>query len=119
MALPFVPAFGPVPGGPELLVIFLVVLLVFGPVVAAVVFALRYARNRGERSDRVTELEDRVAELEREREQWFDGDSGADAGERDGGVEARDAASAEEAVEDWEGERARGDDGRGDDASRE
>lgn len=60
-----VPLFGPVPGGLELVVIFFVV-LVLGPVVAAVYAAVRYSDRAEEDNadERIAELETRVAELE-------------------------------------------------------
>jgi hypothetical protein len=62
-----VPLFPGVPGGPELVVIFLVILLVFGPVVLGVVVLLAYLRRKGggdDRSRRIAELEARIDELE-------------------------------------------------------
>jgi sec-independent protein translocase protein TatA len=77
-----VPLFPGLPGGPELLVVFLVILLVFGPLVLGVVALFAYLRRRdadgGDASDRLAELEARVTELERE-ERGAGGD-GSDAG---------------------------------------
>lgn len=55
------PLFGTVPGGPEMvLVMFFVVLLFFGPVVALVVLAMRTSRD----DEEVRELQRRIDELE-------------------------------------------------------
>lgn len=57
------PLFGAIPGGPELMIILFVLLMLFGPVVAAVVFLL----NRSEgNDDEVAEMKARVDELEAE-----------------------------------------------------
>lgn len=55
--------FGPIPGGIELAVIFLVFLLLFAPAILAIGVGLRLYRKR---TDRLTELEREVEEL-RER----------------------------------------------------
>ncbi|WP_380678496.1 Sec-independent protein translocase subunit TatA/TatB [Salinigranum sp. GCM10025319] len=58
-----VPLFPGVPGGPELLVILLLMIALFGlPVVIVAVFGWRYL----DRNDQVEELEARVRELESE-----------------------------------------------------
>lgn len=63
-----VPLFPGVPGGPELLIIFMVILLVFGPVVLGVVVLFAYLRRKrgdeDEKSERIAELEARIDELE-------------------------------------------------------
>ena len=65
----FVPAFPGIPGGPELLIILLIAILVFGVPFVLLVGAVFLGWNvLGSRQDRVEELEDRVAELERELE---------------------------------------------------
>jgi sec-independent protein translocase protein TatA len=65
-----VPLFPGVPGGPELIVIFFVILLVFGPVVLGVVVLFAYLRRKrgdeDEKSERIAELEARINELEGE-----------------------------------------------------
>lgn len=64
-----VPLFPGVPGGPELLIIFMVILLVFGPVVLGVVVLFAYLRRKrgdeDEKTERIAELEARIDELER------------------------------------------------------
>lgn len=52
--------FGPIPGGIELAVVFLIALLLFGPVILAVVVGLRLY---GRRSGRIAELETEIEEL--------------------------------------------------------
>ncbi len=52
--------FGPIPGGIELAVVFLIALLLFGPVILAVLVGLRLY---GRRSSRIAELEAEVEEL--------------------------------------------------------
>jgi sec-independent protein translocase protein TatA len=73
-----VPLFPGVPGGPELIIIFLVILLVFGPVVLGVVVLFAYLRRKGggddEKDERIAELEARIDELE--------GETGGDATDR-------------------------------------
>lgn len=65
----FVPAFG-IPGGVELLVIFLIVVVVFGLPLVLLLGAVFLGWNvLGSRRERVEELESRVAELERELEE--------------------------------------------------
>ena len=65
----FVPAFPGIPGGPELLIIFLIVIVVFGLPLVLVAGAVFLGWNvLGSRGERVEELEERVAELERELE---------------------------------------------------
>ncbi|MFC5366821.1 hypothetical protein [Salinirubrum litoreum] len=63
-----VPLFPGIPGGPELIIIFLVILLVFGPVVLGVVVLFAYLRRKGggddEKSQRIEELEARIDQLE-------------------------------------------------------
>jgi sec-independent protein translocase protein TatA len=63
-----VPLFPGVPGGPELFIIFLVILLVFGPVVLGVVVLLAYLRRKegrdDEKSERIADLEARIDQLE-------------------------------------------------------
>lgn len=65
-----VPLFPGVPGGPELIIIFMMVLLVFGPVVLGVVVLFAYLRRKrgdeDEKSQRIEELEARIDELEGE-----------------------------------------------------
>jgi sec-independent protein translocase protein TatA len=64
-----VPAFPGIPGGPELLVIFLIMIVLFGLPLVLIVGAVFLGWNvLGSRGERVEELEDRVAELERELE---------------------------------------------------
>ena len=64
-----VPAFPGVPGGVELLVILLIMLVVFGLPLVLLLGAMFLGWNvLGSRRERVEELEDRVAELERELE---------------------------------------------------
>lgn len=55
-----------VPGGPELLIVLLVLFVLFGPVVLAVVALVKYTDDGEAGDDRVDELEARVAELEQE-----------------------------------------------------
>ncbi|MFB6125789.1 MAG: twin-arginine translocase TatA/TatE family subunit [Halolamina sp.] len=94
-----IPAFGPLPGGPELVVILLVVFVLFGPVVLAVAALLSYGDD-----DEVAELRERVSELEAQMgadggddESAGDGGHGDDAG--DGGSdEATDAAGRDSAA---------------------
>ena len=65
----FVPAFPGIPGGPELLIILLITIVVFGLPLVLLVGAVFLGWNvLGSRRERVEELEDRVAELERELE---------------------------------------------------
>ena len=74
-----------VAGGPELLVVFLVMFLLFGPVVLAVVALVKYTDGG---TDRLDELEARVAELEgRNDGEGEDGDGPHDAHDTDGGVD--------------------------------
>jgi sec-independent protein translocase protein TatA len=64
-----VPAFPGIPGGPELLIILLIMLVVFGLPFVLLVGAVFLGWNvLGSRRGRVEELEERVAELERELE---------------------------------------------------
>ena len=64
-----VPAFPGVPGGVELLIILLIVIIVFGLPLVLIVGAVFLGWNvLGSRGERVEELEERVAELERELE---------------------------------------------------
>jgi len=78
--VPAVPAFGGVPGGPELLVILMISVLLFGVPIAliagAVVFLKRRSDGEEADADRIAELE---AEVERLREKVDD-----EADERDG-----------------------------------
>ncbi len=81
--VPTVPAFGGVPAGPELVIILLIAVLLFGVplvVIAGAVLFLKL-RSDGESADadRIAELE---AEVERLREQVGDEPNGRD--ERDG-----------------------------------
>ncbi|TKX77922.1 preprotein translocase subunit TatA [Halorubrum sp. SD626R] len=78
-----VPAFGGVPGGPELLILLIIFVLLFGvpvAVIAGVVLILKL-RSGGEEADadRIAELE---AEVERLREQVDDGPDERDDGDR-------------------------------------
>lgn len=62
-----VPLFGPVPGGPELLIITLVALvLFFGPVVAVVYLLVRESDADGVDDDELAEMQGRIDELEAE-----------------------------------------------------
>jgi sec-independent protein translocase protein TatA len=81
-----VPLFPGVPGGPELLVILLLMVALFGlPVVIVAVFGWRYLH----RDDQVEELRARVDELESELDEVDEEDEGrsvvdpADEGESD------------------------------------
>ena len=63
----FVPAFPGIPGGPELLIILLIMIVLFGLPLVLIVGAVFLGWNvLGSRGERVEELEERVAELERE-----------------------------------------------------
>ena len=65
----FVPAFPGVPGGVELLIILLVLVVVFGLPLVLIVGAVFLGWNvLGSRGERVEKLEERVDELERELE---------------------------------------------------
>ncbi|WP_199174699.1 preprotein translocase subunit TatA [Halegenticoccus soli] len=87
-----------VPGGPELLIVLAATLLLFGPVVLAVVALLRYfdRDGRGEGDDvRVAEFEARVAELERRVEDGRRTGAGADDSDAIGsGADDSDAISS-------------------------
>lgn len=98
--------FGPVPGGPELLIIFFVFLLLFGPLVAAVYAALRYFG--GSEADRVEELEERVEELDRGV-----GDSSERSGTDIGGERSESGAGAERTADDAGAEGTANDAGSG------
>ncbi|MEF8869649.1 MAG: twin-arginine translocase TatA/TatE family subunit [Haloarculaceae archaeon] len=64
-----VPAFPGLPGGPELLIVFLIMVLVFGLPLVLLAGAVFLGWNvLGSGRGRVEELEDRVAEVERELE---------------------------------------------------
>lgn len=64
-----VPLFPGLPGGPELLIVLLIfMILVVGPGILLVVFGAYVLRGRDGDDDRVEELEARIEELERERE---------------------------------------------------
>lgn len=64
-----VPAFPGIPGGPELLVILLIMVVLFGLPLVLIVGAVFLGWNvLGSRGERVEELESRVEELERELE---------------------------------------------------
>ena len=78
----FVPAFPGIPGGPELLIILLIMIVVFGLPFVLLLGAVFLGWNvLGSRRERVEELEERVAELERELER--ERSEGRDGGERD------------------------------------
>jgi sec-independent protein translocase protein TatA len=81
--VPTVPAFGGVPGGPELLIILLISVLIFGVplvVIAGAVVFLKLRSDDGEAdADRIAELE---AEVERLREQVDDEPEEADGGDQ-------------------------------------
>jgi hypothetical protein len=86
-----VPLFGPVPGGPELLIITLVTLLLFfGPVVAVVYLLVRESDADGVDDDELAEMQGRIDELEAEiaADAATDDEDGAehvdDAGDTDG-----------------------------------
>ncbi|MFC6938874.1 preprotein translocase subunit TatA [Salinirubellus sp. GCM10025818] len=65
----FVPAFPGIPGGPELLIILLIMVVLFGLPLVLIVGAVFLGWNvLGSRGERVEELESRVEELERELE---------------------------------------------------
>ena len=77
--VPTVPAFGGVPGGPELVILLLVLVLLFGVPVVVIAGAVLFFRLRSDEepdADRIAELE---AEVERLREMVDDGPD-----ERDG-----------------------------------
>ena len=77
-----VPAFPGIPGGPELLVILLITIVVFGLPFVLLIGAVFLGWNvLGSRRERVEELEERVAELERELER--ERSEGRNGGERD------------------------------------
>ena len=61
------PLFGPVPGGPELLVILLVAVLLFGVPIVLLLGVLGYLRTGDSSEERIAELERRIQELEREQ----------------------------------------------------
>jgi sec-independent protein translocase protein TatA len=65
-----VPLFPGLPGGPELLIVLIIfMILVVGPGILLVLFGAYVLRGRGgDDEDRVEELEARIEELERERE---------------------------------------------------
>jgi sec-independent protein translocase protein TatA len=64
-----VPAFPGIPGGPELLIILLIMVVLFGLPLVLIVGAVFLGWNvLGSRGERVEELESRVEELERELE---------------------------------------------------
>jgi sec-independent protein translocase protein TatA len=81
--VPTVPAFGGVPGGPELLIILLISVLIFGVplvVIAGAVAFLRLRSDDGEAdADRIAELE---AEVERLREKVDDEPEETDGGDQ-------------------------------------
>jgi sec-independent protein translocase protein TatA len=78
----FVPAFPGIPGGPELLIILIIMIVVFGLPFVLLLGAVFLGWNvLGSRRERVEELEERVAELERELER--ERSEGRDGGERD------------------------------------
>jgi len=78
----FVPAFPGIPGGVELLVILLIMIVVFGIPFVLLLGAVFLGWNvLGSRRERVEELEERVAELERELER--ERSEGREGGERD------------------------------------
>ena len=78
----FVPAFPGIPGGPELLIILLIMIVVFGLPFVLLLGAVFLGWNvLGSRRERVDELEERVAELERELER--ERSEERDGGERD------------------------------------
>lgn len=72
---PVTPHVAQIPGGPELLVVLVVLLLLFGPVLVGVVVLLRYLPA----DDEVAALEARVDELEAR----IDGAGGENAGSAD------------------------------------
>jgi sec-independent protein translocase protein TatA len=81
--VPTAPAFGGVPAGPELVIILIILVLLFGVpialIAAGVVFLKLRSDDDGADADRIAELE---AEVERLREQVGDESNGRD--ERDG-----------------------------------
>lgn len=94
MALPL--QFG-IPGGPELLVLLLVAVLMFGVPLLLVVVGLAVYHNRSGAGDRVAELEDRIDDLERELDAERSGTT-ADAGAGPDGApgDPEDAESRDE-----------------------
>jgi sec-independent protein translocase protein TatA len=83
--VPTVPAFGGVPAGPELVIIMLIAVLLFGVPVVVIAGAVLFLKLRdddeGADADRIAELE---AEVERLREQVGDEPDERDGDERDG-----------------------------------
>jgi len=81
--IPAVPAFGGVPGGPELVILLVVLVLLFGVPVVVIAGAVLFfgLRSDGEPdADRIAELE---AEVERLREMVDDGPGEHDRDERE------------------------------------
>jgi sec-independent protein translocase protein TatA len=61
------PLFGPIPGGPELLVILLVAVVLFGVPLVLLLGVLGYLRTGESSEERIAELERRIGELEHEQ----------------------------------------------------
>jgi sec-independent protein translocase protein TatA len=83
--VPTVPAFGGVPAGPELVIIMLIAVLLFGVPLVVIAGAVLFLKLRSDGddadADRIAELE---AEVERLREQVGDEPDERDGDERDG-----------------------------------
>jgi len=81
--VPTVPAFGGVPGGPELLILLIIFVLLFGVPVAVIAGVLLVLKLRsdgdGSEADRIAELE---AEVERLREKVDEEPDGPDGDDR-------------------------------------
>ena len=81
--VPTVPAFGGVPGGPELLILLIIFVLLFGVPVAVIAGVLLILKLRsdgdGSEADRIVELE---AEVERLREKVDEEPDGPDGDDR-------------------------------------
>lgn len=92
-----------IPGGPELLVLLLIAVLMFGVPFLLVAVAVVAYRNRRGSGDRVAELEDRIEDLERELETERAGTAPGTGAGPDGGPGGPEEAETRD--DDREGER--------------